>query len=101
MRTYTDAMLENTYVYDDVVAKGFIRTEGTQVKKLFVELLLQGEGIGTKLLEYAVAHLDASFLWALEKNEGAVGFYARRGFEPNGERRLEEGTTEYLIRLER
>ena len=45
--------------------------------------------------------LGVTRLWALEKNERAIAFYARHGFFPNGEKKLEEGTEEYLIRLER
>lgn len=46
--------LKNTYVYDDGVVKGFIRVDGKEVKKLFVEPVLQGQGIGAKLLEFTI-----------------------------------------------
>jgi len=39
------------------------------------------------------------YLWAIEKNTGAIRFYAKHGFFPNGERKFEEGTTEYLVKL--
>ena len=96
-----EGLLGNTYVYDDGVVKGFIRMDGRKVAKLFVEPVLQGNGIGAKLLEYAVAEKQADHLWALEKNVKAIKFYARHGFHMTEEKRLEEGTTEYLIRLER
>ena len=95
------AGMDGFYVYDDGVVKGYVRMEGTQVKKLFVEPVLQGQGIGAKLLEYAVKHCRADHLWALEKNEGAIRFYARHGFQPTSERELEEDTDEYLIKLKR
>ena len=41
------------------------------------------------------------FLWALEKNVNALRFYERHGFFRTGMKKLEEGTTEYLLRLER
>ena len=91
---------ENTLVYDDGAVKGFVRLDGPEIAKLFVEPVLQGRGIGTALLERAVA-LGARRLWALEKIAGALRFYARHGFVPTGERRLEEETEEYLIGLER
>ena len=94
-------MLENTFVYDDGVVKGFIQMDGSKVAKLFVEPVLQGQGIGAKLLKYAVAERQVNHLWALEKNVKAIKFYERNGFYVTEEKQLEEGTTEYLIRLER
>ena len=43
--------LDSLRVYDDGVVKGFIHVENREVKKLFVEPVLQGNGIGSKLLE--------------------------------------------------
>lgn len=99
-RRYESA-LGSLWVFDDGVVKGFIQVQNTEVKKLFVEPALQGQSVGAKLLEFAVAELDARWLWALEKNIRAIAFYQRHGFRPTGEKKLEEGTTEYLIRLER
>lgn len=94
-------LLENTYVYDDGVVKGFIQIDGTKVAKLFVEPVLQGQGIGAKLLEFAVTEKQANHLWALEKNVKAIRFYERNGFYVTEEKELEEGTTEYLVKLTR
>jgi len=96
-----DEVLRRTFVYDDGVVKGFVRMDGTEIKKLFVEPVLQGQGIGAKLLEYAVRHKGGYSLWALEKNTRAIAFYRRHGFCLTGEKKLEEDTTEYLVRMER
>lgn len=96
-----EGLLENTFVYDDGVVKGFIQLDGSKVAKLFVEPVLQGNGIGAKLLEYAVVEKQANHLWALEKNVKAIKFYERHGFHVTNEKELEEDTTEYLVRLER
>jgi len=96
-----EGLLENTFVYDDGVVKGFIQIDERKVVKLFVEPVLQGQGIGAKLLKYAVTERQANHLWALEKNVKAIKFYERNGFHVTEEKQLEEGTTEYLIRLER
>ena len=93
--------LDNIWVYDDGVVKGFILVKDGEVRKLFVEPVLQGQGIGARLLEYAVEHMGAQTLWALEKNEGAIRFYQRHGFRLTGERWLEDGTSEYLVRMEK
>ena len=88
-------------VYDDGVVKGFLHFGGDEVRRLYVEPVLQGQGIGAALLEHAIRELHVTRLWALEKNTRAISFYQRYGFLPNGERRMEEDTEEYLIRLER
>ena len=93
--------IHQIWVYDDGVVKGYIQVEEQQIKKLFVEPVLQGQSIGSKLLQYAIDTFDVRFLWALEKNVRAIAFYHRHGFEPTGEKILEDDTTEYLIRLER
>ena len=88
-------------VYDDGVVKGFIHLGGDEVRRLYVEPVLQGRGIGAALLEYAIREKHVTRLWALEKNERAIAFYTRHGFHPTDEKKLEEDTEEYLIRLER
>ena len=97
-KRYADS-LKDIRVWDDGVVKGFILVQDGEVKKLFVEPVLQGHGIGAGLLEYAVEHLGAQPLWDLEANEGAIRFYQRHGFRLTGERRLEDGTSEYLVRM--
>lgn len=95
------ALIENTLVYDDSVVKGFVRVKDGEVEKLFVEPVLQGKAIGAELLEYAVREKQANHLWALEKNARAIAFYQRHGFFLTGDKKLEEDTTEYLVRMER
>lgn len=97
----TEKFFSNTYVYDDGVVKGFIRLEDKEVKKLFVEPVLQGKGIGAELLEFAIEEKNAQFLWALEKNTRAIAFYKRHGFRVTNDKKLEADTVEYLVRLGR
>ena len=93
--------LDSIWVYDDGVVKGFIQIENAEVKKLFVEPALQGNSIGAKLLEYAIAESNVNFLWALEKNTKAIAFYKRHGFDITNDKKYEEDTTEFLVRMER
>lgn len=88
-------------VYDDGVVKGFLHYGGDEVRRLYVEPVLQGQGIGAALLDYAIRELHVKRLWALEKNTRAIAFYERHGFRVTDERRLEEDTDEYLVRLVR
>jgi putative acetyltransferase len=100
MKNY-ETQLDSLYVYDDGVVKGFIKVEDTYIARLFVEPVLQNAGIGSKLLEYAVNEFHADYLWALERNTRAIRFYERNSFIATGEKKLEEGTTEYLVLLKR
>lgn len=95
------AFIPDILVYDDGVVKGFLHLGGDEVRRLYVEPILQGQGIGAALLEYAICEKQAKCLWALEKNTRAIAFYRRHGFTLTQERRLEEGTEEYLVRLVR
>ncbi len=87
------------YVYDDGVIKGFIKTSDNEIQKLFVEPVLQGNKIGDALVNFATEKLSADNLWALEKNTKAIKFYEKHGFELTGEKKFEEDTTEYLVKL--
>ena len=87
------------YVYDDGVIKGFVKTSDNEIQKLFVEPVLQGNKIGDALVNFATEKLSADNLWALEKNTKAIKFYEKHGFELTGEKKFEEGTTEYLVKL--
>ena len=92
--------LGQLWVYDDnEIVKGFMWVDSQQIKKLFVEPVLQSRGIGSKLLEYAVDKLGATYLWTLEKNTRAIAFYRKHNFQTTAEKMLEEGTTEYLVKL--
>ena len=93
--------LDSIWVYDDGVVKGFIQIEKREVKRLFVEPVLQGKAIGTELLEYGIVEMDANHLWALEKNIKAIAFYKRHGFNMTNEKKYEEDTTEFLVRMEK
>ena len=93
--------LDSIWVYDDGVVKGFIQIEKREVKRLFVEPVLQGKAIGTELLEYGIVEMDANHLWALEKNIKAIVFYQRHGFDTTNEKKYEKDTTEFLVRMEK
>ena len=75
--------------------------DGTEICKLYVDMSFQSRGIGGALIKFALNELHADHLWALEKNSGAVSFYLRHGFHLTGQKRFEEDTTEYLVKLER
>jgi DNA-binding GntR family transcriptional regulator/CubicO group peptidase (beta-lactamase class C family)/GNAT superfamily N-acetyltransferase len=80
---------------------GFVRfgedpegSESGYVDSLYVHPRAGGRGTGRRLLEHAVAALEAAghpvvTLWVFEANERARRFYAAAGFAPDGGRRIE------------
>jgi len=93
--------LRNIWVYDDGFVKGMLHIEGSELLELYIDVFFQNEGIGGKLLEFAVQRFGVRKLYVLEKNARAIRFYQRHGFSTTQERLLEEGTTEYIIKMER
>ena len=64
------------------------------VHSLYVHPGANGQGTGRRLLEHAVAALEAAghpavTLWVFDANERARRFYAANGFVPDGGRRIE------------
>lgn len=100
MKQY-ESIVKYMWLYDDGSVKGVIQIENKEIKKLFVEPVLQGNSIGSILLKYAIDEHSASTLWALEKNIRAIRFYERHGFHMTADKKFEEDTEEYLVRLER
>lgn len=94
-------IIEHTVVYDDGVLKGFVRVNGEEIEKLFVEPVLQNKGIGDALFRCAVEILGGKRLFVLEKNVRAIRFYERHGFHLTDQKKRVDDTNEYLIRMER
>ena len=58
------------------------------------------EEMSDKLLDFACRRKGCRSLWVLEKNESAIRFYERHHFRLTGEKQLEEGTEEYIVKME-
>ena len=101
VKQYTE-LLDRIWVYDDNgIVKGLIHIEGEEIKELYVDYFFQDMGIGSKLIEFAKEAYDVRFLWAIEKNTDAIRFYEAHGFRLTEKKQFEEGTTEYLVMMER
>lgn len=94
------SLLERTWVYDDEFVKGIIELDGKEVNTFYVDGFFQSRGIGAKMLKFAVEEHGCDFLWTLEKNLRAISFYERNGFHLSGEKKLEKGAREYLVKME-
>lgn len=93
--------LENIWVYDDEFVKGMIHIDGTQIVELYVDTFFENQGIGSILIEFAIEQMNCDRLWVLAKNTKAIQFYERHGFVLTGKKQIEEGTTEFIIQMER
>ncbi|HVU10796.1 MAG TPA: acetyltransferase [Phototrophicaceae bacterium] len=70
------------FVAHDDVGKvaGFIGVSDGKVEMLFIDPVWRGQGIGRRLMEYAINTLNATTVDVNEQNEQALGFYLRLGF---------------------
>ena len=94
-------ILNCIWVYEsEGIIKGLIRIEGKEVVELYVEHFFQGQGIGAKLIGFAIKEHDVRFLWVLEKNTNAIRFYEAHGFHLTENKKLEDGTPEYKVMME-
>lgn len=96
----TPELLEPLWVYDDEFVKGVLHVEDNGIQELYVDSFFQNQGIGAKLIDFAIQKCQAKSLFVLEKNTGAIRFYERHGFVLTKERQLEPGTAEYIVRME-
>jgi putative acetyltransferase len=93
--------LKGIWVYDDEFVKGVIHHDGKQIVELYVDSFFENQGIGSKLIKHAIEQLGCDVLWVLEKNIKAIRFYQRHGFVITEEKQYEEGTTEYIVKMQR
>ncbi len=92
-------ILSSIYVYDDGIVKGMIHIKEYEIAELYVDYFFHGEGIGSTLITFAKERFQCKFLWVLEKNMDAIGFYQKQGFSFTEERKLVENTNEYVIKM--
>ena len=88
--------LNDYYVYEDDFVKGLIHIEQTEICELYVDPFFEAQGIGGELMAFALSQ-GAKHLWVLEKNESAIRFYKSKGFLFTSEKKLQEGTDEYIV----
>ena len=93
--------LDGIWVYDDEFVKGMIHISENQILELYVDSFFENQGIGSKLIKFAIEQMHCDYLWVLEKNIKAIRFYQRLGFVITEEKQYEEGTTEYIVKMQR
>ena len=93
--------LDEIWVYDDEFVKGMIHISENQILELYVDFFFENQGIGSKLIQFAIDQKHCDFLWVLEKNRNAIRFYQRYGFAVTEEKKYQEGTAEYVVKMNR
>lgn len=93
--------LESIWVYDDGIVKGMINIEGEEIKELYVDSFFQNQGIGAKMINFAIVEFKVRYLWVLKKNYKAIKFYQDNGFKLSKETTKEYGTTEVSVKMVR
>ncbi len=94
------AALDVTVATEDERVCGFVGVAGDRVEMLFVDPDDHGRGVGSRLLEHVTGLTTA--LDVNEQNEGAVRFYAARGFVVVGRSETDdEGRPFPLLHLRR
>lgn len=82
--------------------QGFIGLVNEYIAGIFVDKNCRSRGIGRQLLAYAKEAHDALSLGVYQKNERAVAFYLREGFEVQSEALDEDtGEREYTMTMSR
>lgn len=66
---------------DACVPLGFLGTDGSRLEMLFLSPSARGQGLGRRLLAYAVARLGVREVCVNEQNPQALGFYQHLGFQ--------------------
>ena len=93
--------LDEIWVYDDEFVKGMIHISENQILELYVDYFFENQGIGSTLIQFAIEQKHCVFLWVLEKNRKAIQFYQRYGFTITEEKKYQEGTDEFIVKMNR
>lgn len=75
----------------------FMGTHEANIEMLFVDPLFRGEGVGARLVRYAIAELHCNRVDVNEQNGQAVGFYEHMGFRRSGRSELDPEGRPYPI----
>jgi GNAT superfamily N-acetyltransferase len=73
---------------------------GLELYAIYAREAWHGSGVGQALLDAAIGDLACS-VWVLEVNPRARAFYARNGFEPDGNREYDDRLGAWEVRLVR
>ncbi len=77
---------------------GFIGADDSYIQGLFVDIYYRNSGLGSRLLKHLASRHEKLDLRVYKKNEGAIAFYKKAGFNIVGEELDKENEElEYLM----
>lgn len=76
---------------------GFMGVQDGRLEMLFLDPEARGRGLGRRLLEHGISHLDVTELTVNEQNPQAVGFYEHLGFKTYRRTELDEEGRPYPL----
>ena len=79
------------------VIKAFMGIHDFKIEMLFVSNESRGNGIGKKLVEYAIDVLNVNYVDVNEQNPQALGFYEHMGFQVFEKSELDEQGNPFQI----
>ncbi|QEN49686.1 GNAT family N-acetyltransferase [Pseudomonas protegens] len=100
--TYREAVENGSlWLAEGEQIEGFVELDGNEVSKLFIRGDVARRGLGSRLLEVALARLRASGASSayLEATLTAEGFYAYHGFQKIGEGTFSRGNSPVSIEI--
>ena len=89
-------LIDKFFVYDDGMVKGYACLKDGQLKMIGVDINCQNQGIGSALLQ----SLNVDYLWISEKNQKAIAFFKKNGFELSNIK-LPETKEHYLVLMKK
>lgn len=72
------------------IIKAFMGIHDFKIEMLFVSNESRGNGVGKRLVEYAIKELNVNYVDVNEQNPQAVGFYKHMGFKVFKKSELDE-----------
>ena len=81
-------LLEDVFVYDDGIIKGMMRIIGSELNELYVDPFFEGNGIGGKMITFAINEFNCNKVWVLDENRRAKKFYSKYGFRETEETKV-------------
>ncbi|MGM0301423.1 hypothetical protein IGI66_001018 [Enterococcus sp. AZ048] len=89
--------IEHLYGYYAPNLIGFIGIENKKVDMLFVDASYRGQGVGKKLLQYALDTFHVGSVDVNEENRQGLGFYTHMGFQVDSRSALDGQGNPYPI----
>ena len=97
LEKYFDALSLKCFKNSQGAIIGFFGVSDQKMEMIFVSPNAQGQGIGSKLCQYAIKHHSVTKIDVNEQNPRAITFYKKIGFKITGHSELDGQGNPYPI----